>query len=117
MNRADLQGLALLVLPLLLGAVAVWAHLTGGTRRLLLVTAIAVLLLIAVPVFFTTTILIYDAGPLLKAAVESWTLPASALAAALATQLLGHRPMALGLRVGAATAAAFLAISLGWWQT
>ena len=117
MNLGDLQGLALLVLPLLLGTVTVWARLTGGTRRLLLVAAIAFLLLIAVPLFLTTTIWIYDAGPLLKAAVESWTLPASALAAALVTQLLAHRRMSPGIRVGAATAAALLAISVGWWQT
>jgi len=61
--------------------------------------------------------LIHDAGPLQEAAVESWTLPASALAAALVTQFLGKRPMPLALRVAAATAAAFLAISMGWWQT
>ena len=117
MNRADLQGLAVLVIPLLLGAVSVWAYLAGGTRRLLLVAVIAILLLMTIPLFFSTTILIHDAGPLQVAAIESWTLPASALAAALVTRFIGRRPMPLALRVGAATAAAFLAISVGWWQT
>ena len=114
MNRVNVELLYVFGVPLLFALGAVWAQRTGGARRLWIAAGIVIPFL-TVPLLFTRTISLYNTGPLSAAAVETWTLPISALAAAVATQLFGHHKIPRVVRAAVAWGGAYLATAAGFW--